>query len=113
MRKILLPLLAICLTSCLYKEGDKTPLGWCLWEIQKHEGFERCGYTYQNIYAEDFQKEASQGNKISAYIVTTYVYPMRTEWCCFIEYRNTWKEFLNEDDVVSIDCDVIWEENYE
>ena len=26
---------------------------------------------------------------------------------------DTWKEFLNEDDVVSIDCDVIWEENYE
>ena len=111
---LLLPLLALCLTSCIFpQDGDKTPLGWCIWEIQKHEGYEDCAYTYQDVYAKDMQEEASMGGRVYAYIVTTYIYPTRTEWFCFIECKKTDKKYLNSSDVLLIDCDVIWEADYD
>ena len=40
---LLLPLLMLC--SC-NNEKTNTPLGWCVWEIQKHEGYENCALCY-------------------------------------------------------------------
>ena len=40
MKKLLLLLTSLCLTSCI-KNGDKTSLAWCVWEIRKHEGYEQ------------------------------------------------------------------------
>ena len=108
---ILLPLLLL-LISC-NNSVKKTPLGWCIWEIQTHEGYENCAYTYQEVYANDLQKEASMGGKYYAYIITTYSYPMRTEWFCEIECKKTSSKYVSEEEVYVIDCDVLYEVCYE
>lgn len=113
MKKLLLlflPLLMLC--SCV-QQGDKTPLGWCVWEVQKHEGYEDCAYTYQEVHVKDIQKEATMGGVVDAYIITTYSYPTKAEWFCFIEYKKTIKKFLNQSDILCIDCDVIYEIDYD
>lgn len=114
MKKLLLLLLfsALCLTSCA-KVGDKTPLGWCLWEIRKHEGYQDAYvYTYEEPHY-PIDEEYTGNNSINVYIITTYTDELRTEWFCFIEYKNTIKKYLNENDIYLIDCDVVWEINYE
>lgn len=105
---LLIPLLF--LISCS-QSGDRTPLGWCIWEIQKHEGYENCYYTVQDVYPLDYKSESDFN--ANAYIITTYTEELRTEWFCFIEYAKTIKKYLSPKDVVSIDCDIVWEINYE
>jgi len=114
MKKLLLLLTSLCLTSCI-KSGDKTPLGWCVWEIRKHEGYEQAVYTYQKLLPYDeIQEEKSYKNTtVNAYIITTYSYHLKTEWLGIIEYSNTIKRYLNEKDIVNIDCDILAEYNYE
>ena len=115
MKKILiLPMLCLSLASCI-KSGDMTPLGWCVWEIRKHDGYQDVVCTYQelNPYSEVQEERSSPNDRINAYIITTYTYPLRTEWLCFIEYKDTIKKYLNANDIVCIDCDIIWEEVYE
>lgn len=115
MKKLLmLPLLCLSLTSCV-KDGDKTPLGWCVWEIRKNDGYQDIVYTYQelNPYNEIQEEKSNSNNKIDAYVITTYTYPLRTEWVCFIEYKDTIKKYLNADDIIVIDCDIVWEVVYD
>lgn len=68
---------------------------------------------YQDVQAKDMQEEAIYGGTVSAYVITTYIYPTRTEWFCFIEYKETIKRYLNASDVLCIDCDIIWEVDYD
>lgn len=110
MKKLLLPLLLMSVSAC-YKEGDKTPLGWCVWEIQKREKYEDCTYTYQEVRPLDYKKESRYS--LDAYIITTYTDEFRTEWYCFIEYKKTLKKYLNESDIYDIDCDMVWEIKYD
>lgn len=111
MKKLfLIPLLLLSLASCIRK-GDKTPLGWCVWEIQKHEGYEGCYYTYQEPSPHYYKFESK--NNVDSYIITTYTEELRTEWFCFIEYSKTIKKYLSPEDVYLIDCDVVWEINLE
>ena len=112
---LLLPLLCLSLTSCIIKDGDKTPLGWCVWEIRRNDGYQDAVYTYQelNPYNEIQEEKSNSKNKFDAYIITTYTYPSRTEWLCFIEYKDTIKKYLNANDIIYIDCDIVWEKNYE
>ena len=109
MKKLLLPLLLLTLCGCT-KQGDKTPLGWCVWEIQKHEGYEECVYTYQELNPyETIQEERKNDNyKINAYIITTYIYQEKAEWLCFVEYKNIYKKYLNEKDIYTIDFDILY-----
>lgn len=105
-------LLSIPLLLCgCVKEGDRTPLDWCLWEIEKHQGYECCLYTYEEISPKNYKLESK--NNVDGYFITTYTEDKRTEWCCFIEYTKTMKRFLNEYDVFLIDCDIIYEINIE
>ena len=108
---LLLPLLLCCCSKFVVEKY--TPLGWCLWEIRKHEGYEDA-YVYTYVEPQyPIDEEYTGNNSIKDYIITTYTDELRTEWFCFIEYKNTIKRFLNENDVYLIDCDVVWEINYE
>lgn len=106
---LLLPLLL--LTSCS-RQNYKTSLNWCVWEIQKHENYEECSYTYQEVYPRDYEEESKYS--INCYIITTYTDELRTEWWCFIEYIPTmFSDLILDRNVVTIDCDIVWELNYE
>ena len=112
---LLLPLLALCLTSCIFpQDGDKTPLGWCLWEISKHQGYDNYAYTCQEIKTYNLEENHKYEYALEkCYIIITYSYPLKTEWFCEIEYKNVSKRYLNEKEVYYIDCDVLYEVNYE
>lgn len=108
---VLLSIAAICLCSCSNEE-KRTPLGWCVWEIQKHEGYEDCMFTYQDLLPQNYKLESK--NALDGYVITAYTEELRGEWCCFVEYnKKTSMRYLAERDIYSIDCDLVWEINYE
>lgn len=101
----LLPLLL--LSSC--GEEKRTPLGWCLWEIQKHDGYENPDFM-------SYEKGIEKGT----FLITTITHneTLETKWACCIDYKislleyNTKVEnepFLKAEDVISIDCDILEE----
>lgn len=106
---LLLPLLL--LTSCS-RQNYKTPLGWCVWEIQEHENYEELCYTYQKMYPNDYEEESKYS--MDCYAITTYTDELRTEWFCFIEYIPImFTDLIPGKNIINIDCDVVWELNYE
>lgn len=108
---VLLSIATICLCSCSNEE-KRTPLGWCVWEIQTHEGYEECTYTYQEIEPKTYKLESK--NALDCYIITTYTEELRSEWYCFVEYnKKNPMRYLSAKDIYSIDCDLVWEINYE
>ena len=114
MKKLLLLLiLPLLLVGCSKSKVEKyTPLGWCLWEIRKHEDYQDAYvYTYEEPYY-PIDEEYTGSNLVDAYVITTYTDELRTEWFCFIEYKTS-KKLLTWNDIVDIDCDVVWEINYE
>lgn len=113
MKKLLLLPLLLLLMSC-NNADKKTPLGWCLWEISKNEGYENYAYTYQEIKTYNLEEKHRYDNTLAkCYIITTYSYPLKTEWCCAIEYKKISNEYLSEKEVYCIDCDVLYEVSYE
>lgn len=98
----LLPLLL--LSSC--GEEKRTPLGWCLWEIQKHEGYENPDFM-------SYEKGTAKGT----FLITTITHneTLETKWICCIDYKislfsyNEKEPLLKAKDVILIDCDVLEE----
>lgn len=108
---VLLSIATACLCSCSNEE-KRTPLGWCVWEIQTHEGYEECTFTYQEIEPKSYKLESK--NALDCYIITTYTEELRGEWLCYVEYnKKAIEKYLTAKDVYSIDCDLVWEINYE
>lgn len=105
----LLPLLL--LSSC--GEEKRTPLGWCLWEIRKHQGYEDLlFYSSKEIPYSILKEEYSGKNDLHGYIVETYTDEMKTEWWCYIETKKTIFKAIPSDNVVYIDCDEIYSINF-
>lgn len=120
-KKLLIPLLCLtALTGCNRKER-LSPIEWCVKEIYKTDGYDECAYTYVEIEPYDLisSEKTSKMSSIYAYIITTYSYPLRTEWSCFIEVKHK-HSFDNavglmtyyEDEIIDVDCDIIWTLNY-
>lgn len=105
----LLPLLL--LSSC--GEEKRTPLGWCLWEIQMHSGYEDLlFYSSKEIPNSILKAEYSGKNDLYGYIVETYTDEMKTEWWCYIETKKTIFKTIPSDYVVYVDCDEIYSVNF-
>lgn len=105
MKKLLLiPLLLFGICGC-YKAERKTPLCWCVWEIQRYEEYEDCTYTYQDIKPTKYKEESKYF--LNAYIITTYTDDFRTEWYCFIESKNNL--LVTYENIICIDCDIVYE----
>ena len=108
---------AMCLTvwgTCEYHKNSKTPLGWCIWEIHKHEYYD-CDFTYYYKDLEpksEIKKEADKGCEIYCYYITTFTDEYKTEWYCFFEgFHRNWFDhafeciYYRPDEVYIIDCD--------
>lgn len=107
MKKLfLIPLILFSICGCSEKE-KRTPLSWCIWEIQRHENYEDCTYTYQDIYPIDYKEESNY--YLNAYVITTYTNDFRTEWYCFIEYKNNLLSAFPYKNIICIDCDILFE----
>lgn len=113
MKKLLLFAFSLSLLFCGCSKVEKrTPLGWCLWEIQKHQDYEDViAYTYEEPNY-PIEEEYTGPYSCDVYIITTYTDELRTEWFCFIEYKTS-KRYLEPSDVIFIDCDIAWEINME
>lgn len=115
MKKILLlPLLPLLLCSCSKQDRWKSPVGWCVWEIEQYEGYdEGFAYTYERPNYPIYEEYKGK-NSIDVYIITTYTDELRSEWFCFIEYKaSPFTTSVRSDNVIFIDCDVVWEINME
>ena len=87
MKKLLL-LLSLLLCSCSTQERWKSPVQWCIWEIEQYEGYEEgFAYTYKNVYPLDYKIESKYS--LDAFIITTYTDELRAEWFCFLEYKSS------------------------
>ena len=104
-----------------YHQKSKTPLQWCVWEIYKHEGYDDCAYVYQEVKPDSLvqSEKIYEKSHVYAYIITTYIYPIRTEWFCFIECYHKLgfdnaigSKQYSDKEVVAIDCDEIYSNDY-
>lgn len=99
-----------------------SPLQYCLWEIQKHEGYD-CDFTYyyQELEPKDeIRKEADKNCAIYCYCITCFTDDRKGEWFCFIEFEtSSWFRAVAEqkgydaEQCVLIDCDLAFESLYE
>ena len=106
----------------VYHKHSKTPVAWCLWEIQTHEDYD-CDLTYYVQELEpksEIKKEADKGCNLYCYYIITFTDDRKGEWYCFIECRH--KNLFDKtfdyrayrpDEVVLIDCDLAFETLYE
>lgn len=107
--KKLLFLLPLLLTSCSIKRYS--PLQYCLWEIESHEGYEEFSYFYHD-FSSQYQDEADKDCKMYAYYITTFTDEVKGEWFCFIECRRNGYMGYTPDEVILIDCDLAFETYY-
>ena len=114
-RKAIIASLFLALASC---DGidRKTPLGWCLWEIHKNEGYD-CEWSY--VYDEIHNHDDSNNPHLEAYYITAFLDDRIGYWYCFIEceHRSLFDKMAGRkdyswDEVKNIDCDMAKEENY-
>lgn len=113
MKKLLLLIPLLLLTSC-DNIVRKTPLGWCLWEIHKHEDYDcEWSYIYNNIQNYDDE----DNYHLKAYYITVFTDDRIGEWYCFIECelkdlfsRGIGRTVYSWEEVNLIDCDLAREE---
>ena len=116
---------AIIASAIIYakgKEGTKTPLGWCIWEIHTHEDYD-CEFTY--VYQEvepksEIKKEADKGMNLYCYYITVFTEDRIGEWYCFIEcfHRDFFDKMMDSrfyaaNEVYLIDCDIAREDIFD
>lgn len=93
------------------------PLQYCIWEIQKHEGYDcEFSYFYDRLQPEkEIQKEADKGCILYAYYITTFTDDRKGEWYCFVEANHSSIFFGGHKprEIVAIDCDLAFETLYE
>lgn len=112
MKKVLVILIASIMlmfcSACSLPER-KTPYGWCMWEIEKHEQYEEF-----DIFGWDFQEVMSSesNGRAKCYIITVMSNePINDDiafdyWFCFIEYKyNPFWEGITREQITAIDCD--------
>lgn len=108
---LLIPFLL--LTSCDGTER-KTPLQWCINEIQKQENYDSdWSYIYNDIKNHDEAGTYSW----HAYYITAFTDDRIGEWYCFIDcepknffYKMFELKAYSWEEVITIDCDLVREE---
>ncbi len=110
-RLLLIPFLL--LTSCDDTEW-KTPLEWCVNEIQKQENYDG---DWSYIYNEIKNHDEVGTHYWNAYYITAFAYDRIGEWYCFIEceHKNFFAKIFTSkiyslEDIITIDCDLVREE---
>ena len=110
----MLPLLLLTLCGC-NKEERKTPLEWCVWEINKHEDYSCTdyGYTYQDIKEHTLEEEVEKGT-LYTYYITFFADDRVGYWYCGIIVEPKFPHFVLDDryvpnEVLAIDCDLVYE----
>ena len=121
MKKLLLlfPLLLLTLSACDNGVERKSTLGWCIWEISKHENYDNdFSYIYERLY--NHEAEIEKGGY--GYYITVFTEDRIGEWFCMIKVKRVVNSITDSiinlgggdsykrEDVVWIDCDLAREE---
>ena len=104
------------------KDGSRTPLGWCVWEIHHEEDYDcEFTYTYQELEPKsEIKKEADKGMNLYCYYITVFTDDRIGEWYCFIEcfHKDLFDKMLDSkyysaNEVYLIDCDIAREDIFD
>lgn len=67
-----------------HNKNSKSPLGWCVWEITTHEGYDDTDYSFTYEIPNPPEGEKAEPN-VYCYVITMYTDERVGLWYCFIE----------------------------
>ena len=91
------------------------PIDYCIRDIKKQEyKFLAFEYFYEELEPKsELQEETDPGCALYSYYITTFGGDKKIEWYCFVEFnsKSIFHRYTPEE-VVLIDCDIMFETQY-